>query len=82
MSPFPLTLFRSTVLLHRMSIREPGFMPPLATNVVDKDEVKMMEEWIKQLLPNIYERSDGFLFFPVEQGRIHGVPVSVVQETP
>ena len=42
-----------SVLLHRMSIREPGLMPPLATNIVDKDAVKMLEEWIKQLPPNM-----------------------------
>ena len=39
-----------SVLLHRMATRDAGFMPPLATNRVDKEAVKMMEEWIKQLL--------------------------------
>jgi hypothetical protein len=41
-----------SVLLHRLSNRLAGHMPPLATNVVDKDAVKMLEEWVKQLPPN------------------------------
>jgi uncharacterized repeat protein (TIGR03806 family) len=39
----------SSVLLHRLSNRERGHMPPLATNVVDREAVQMLTEWIKQL---------------------------------
>jgi hypothetical protein len=35
-----------SVLLHRMSHRDRGHMPPLATSIVDRDAVKLMKEWI------------------------------------
>jgi uncharacterized repeat protein (TIGR03806 family) len=35
-----------SVLLHRMSNRDRGHMPPLATSIVDRDAVKLMKEWI------------------------------------
>ena len=41
----------SSVLLHRMSTRGQGYMPPLATNRIDREAVKMMTEWIAQLQP-------------------------------
>jgi hypothetical protein len=36
-----------SVLLHRMSHRERGHMPPLATSLVDRDAVKLMADWIR-----------------------------------
>jgi hypothetical protein len=38
-----------SVLLHRIAQRKDGFMPPLATSVVDTQAVQLMDEWIKQL---------------------------------
>jgi len=38
-----------SVLLHRMSIRERGQMPQLATSVVDEQAVKLIHEWIEGL---------------------------------
>jgi hypothetical protein len=38
-----------SVLLQRISRRKEGFMPPLATSVVDGEAVKVMHEWIKQI---------------------------------
>jgi len=38
-----------SVLLHRIANRTAGFMPPLATSVVDRQAVQMLQEWIKQL---------------------------------
>jgi uncharacterized repeat protein (TIGR03806 family) len=35
-----------SVLLRRISTREPGHMPPLSTNRVDEAAVKMLREWI------------------------------------
>ena len=35
-----------SVLLHRMSHRDRGHMPPLATSIVDRDAVRLMREWI------------------------------------
>jgi len=35
-----------SVLLHRMSNRDRGHMPPLATSIVDRDAVNLMKEWI------------------------------------
>ena len=35
-----------SVLLHRMSHRDRGHMPPLATSIVDRDAVNLMKEWI------------------------------------
>ena len=29
--------------------RKDGFMPPLATSIVDTQAVQLMDEWIKQL---------------------------------
>ncbi len=40
-----------SVLLHRMSCRGPGQMPPLATSQVDREAVEMMREWIRSLKP-------------------------------
>jgi uncharacterized repeat protein (TIGR03806 family) len=40
-----------SVLLQRMSHRDAGHMPPLATSVVDREAVKLMSDWIKQLRP-------------------------------
>jgi uncharacterized repeat protein (TIGR03806 family) len=36
-----------SVLLHRMSHRDRGHMPPLATSVVDRAAVKLMTDWIR-----------------------------------
>ncbi len=36
-----------SVLLHRMSHRDRGHMPPLATSIVDRDAVKLIGEWIR-----------------------------------
>ncbi len=38
-----------SVLLHRISNRDKGHMPPLATRVVDRQTVQMMHDWIVQL---------------------------------
>jgi len=37
-----------SVLLHRMSHRGPGHMPPLATGVVDTEAVALLRAWIAQ----------------------------------
>jgi hypothetical protein len=41
-----------SVLLRRMSHREAGHMPPLATSVVDQEAVRLLHAWIKQLPSN------------------------------
>src|SRR5262249_26358264 len=38
-----------SVLLHRISTRGQGQMPPLATSIVDDRAVQMIREWISQL---------------------------------
>lgn len=38
-----------SVLLYRMSNRGEGHMPPLATSVVDRDAVRVLHDWIRQL---------------------------------
>jgi hypothetical protein len=38
-----------SVLLHRLSHRKEGHMPPLATSMVDRDAVEMLREWIRQM---------------------------------
>lgn len=38
-----------SVLLRRISNRDKGFMPPLATSIVDRQAVRLLEEWIRQL---------------------------------
>jgi hypothetical protein len=38
-----------SVLLHRISHRDKGHMPPLATRVVDQQMVETIREWIRQL---------------------------------
>jgi hypothetical protein len=38
-----------SVLLHRLSIRGAGQMPPLVSSEVDREAVKMIAEWIKGL---------------------------------
>jgi uncharacterized repeat protein (TIGR03806 family) len=40
-----------SVLLHRMSHRQAGFMPPLATSKVDQQAVTVLYDWIKELKP-------------------------------
>src|SRR5262245_33606296 len=35
-----------SVLLHRMSHRDRGHMPPLATSLVDREAVNLMKEWV------------------------------------
>lgn len=38
-----------SVLLYRMSHRDAGYMPPLATTIVDKTAVDMLSEWIRKM---------------------------------
>jgi hypothetical protein len=38
-----------SVLLQRLTRRGPGQMPPLASSVVDRDGVQLLQEWIKQM---------------------------------
>lgn len=38
-----------SVLLHRIANRDKGFMPPLATRLVDRETVELMREWIMEL---------------------------------
>jgi hypothetical protein len=38
-----------SVLLYRISNRDAGHMPPLATSVVDRAAVRVLHDWIKQL---------------------------------
>lgn len=38
-----------SVLLHRISQRDKGHMPPLATRVVDQHAVELLRTWITQL---------------------------------
>ncbi len=38
-----------SVMLHRISQRDKGHMPPLATRVVDQTAVEMLREWIRTL---------------------------------
>ena len=40
-----------SVLLRRISHREAGHMPPLATSIVDRQAVRLIHDWIKQLPP-------------------------------
>jgi hypothetical protein len=40
-----------SVLLHRIANRDKGFMPPLATRLVDRETVELMREWILHLPP-------------------------------
>jgi glucose/arabinose dehydrogenase len=40
-----------SILLHRISHRQAGFMPPLATRHVDWAAVELLGEWIRQLGP-------------------------------
>ncbi len=40
-----------SVLLQRLAHRDKGFMPPLATRLVDHEAVKLMEEWIRGMKP-------------------------------
>jgi glucose/arabinose dehydrogenase len=41
-----------SVLLRRISHRDNGHMPPLATSIVDQKAVELMHDWIKQMRPN------------------------------
>jgi mono/diheme cytochrome c family protein len=38
-----------SILLHRMSHRGAGYMPPLATSLVDRQAVQLLGDWIRQL---------------------------------
>ena len=38
-----------SVMLRRISHRDAGHMPPLATSIVDRQAVQVMHDWIKQL---------------------------------
>ena len=38
-----------SVLLHRVSIRERGRMPPLASSIVDRRAVELLRRWIRQM---------------------------------
>ena len=38
-----------SVLLHRISKRGPGQMPPLASSMVDDQAVKLIDEWIRKM---------------------------------
>jgi len=38
-----------SVILHRISMRERGKMPPLGSAIVDQNAVKLMREWIESL---------------------------------
>ena len=38
-----------SVLIHRIGLRGPGQMPPLATSRVDEEALAMMREWVKSL---------------------------------
>jgi mono/diheme cytochrome c family protein len=40
-----------SILVHRISRRGPGQMPPLATNAVDERAAAMLREWISTLKP-------------------------------
>ncbi len=40
-----------SVLLHRVSHRERGHMPPVATSAVDADAVKLLHDWISGMKP-------------------------------
>ncbi len=40
-----------SVLLHRLTVRGTGQMPPLSTYVVDQRAVELMRKWIEQLKP-------------------------------
>jgi hypothetical protein len=45
-----------SVLLNRISHRGEGHMPPLGTNVVDKEGVELLREWIEKAnRPNLQE---------------------------
>jgi uncharacterized repeat protein (TIGR03806 family) len=39
----------ASVLVHRMSHRDQGHMPPLSTFIVDQEAVEMMREWIQKV---------------------------------
>jgi glucose/arabinose dehydrogenase len=47
-----------SVLLHRISHRDAGHMPPLATSAVDREAVRLMHDWIKQLKASTPETAD------------------------
>jgi glucose/arabinose dehydrogenase len=38
-----------SVLLHRIALRGPGQMPPLASSVVDREAVELLREWIAKM---------------------------------
>jgi hypothetical protein len=40
---------QASVLLHRMSLRGRGQMPPLASSLVDREAVELLRAWIAQL---------------------------------
>jgi len=41
-----------SVLLHRISIREKGQMPPLASSLVDRQAVELMRQWVRSIRSN------------------------------
>ncbi|HWE04402.1 MAG TPA: PQQ-dependent sugar dehydrogenase [Tepidisphaeraceae bacterium] len=48
----------SSVLLHRVSVRGTGQMPPLASSAVDERAVKMLREWIEKMPPSAEMKRD------------------------
>jgi uncharacterized repeat protein (TIGR03806 family) len=47
-----------SVLLHRISHRNAGHMPPLATSRVDHQAVQLMRGWMKQLRPSSHSEEN------------------------
>jgi uncharacterized repeat protein (TIGR03806 family) len=41
-----------SVLVRRIGHRDAGHMPPLATSIVDRDAVRLIHDWIRQLPPS------------------------------
>jgi hypothetical protein len=39
----------SSVLLHRLTTRGPGRMPPLASSIVDQKAAEMLSEWVRRM---------------------------------
>jgi uncharacterized repeat protein (TIGR03806 family) len=48
-----------SVLLHRVGMRDAGFMPPLATSVVDRQAVELFRDWIRSMKPAKAQGSSG-----------------------
>ena len=47
-----------SVLLSRISHRDRGYMPPLATSVVDREAVELIRDWIRQANSNGRRQSE------------------------